>query len=971
MKNKRLWIALFLLFFLCVTESVFANTSKVVRVGVIDFGDFIYWNEQQQQYDGYGVGYLNEISNHCNWEIEYVCGTWEECVAMLRNGEIDFLCPAQKTLAREQEFLFPKYSAGRAETAVYARKGSEQLFYGDADFLMDKDIGVIEGSAQQIAFNNYAIKHGIKYNEIVYESGTKLFEALDKGEIDIFVASSLYSSTDYCVIDRFDVAPFYFMFSPESEQLLNEFDDAVEKLKLNNYNFDSNLFDLYYNNPQSDSDFMLTREEYEYIKESPEITIGFYDGFFPYTDNVDGKMVGICERMTEEIARKTGLNIKMVSVPCNVNPKDVLLADNGIDIMGGIIRSKEYLEDSDLQISDAVFDYEFLAVVAKDTTLSSLNGKTVALPENVSYKADGFEDNYDDLNVLILPDVESCMEAVKRGNADLSILNKYVCTYLLQMPKYDKLKVSRIVRFEESNAFVANKNVDGHLMSILNRAINSMSKDVKNNIIDQYTINNTYNPTVIEYVYIHRHTFILIASIVVVMLIIIAIVYKNMMRVLFEKKQIEASQKEIERSSLTGLYNKHAFYQKAENLIKDNQEVDYSIIIFDFVKFKIINDLFGTTAGDGLLKYFANKLEELVGPHGVAGYRGADNFVICIDSMYVRDIEKLDRELQKFVNEYPIDIKIEICMGIYQVIDRNVAVSLMCDRANMAAESVKGNELLHYAFYDDSMRQKLLQDQEILNEMQNALDHGEFKVFIQPKCRVDSEELVGGESLVRWEHPTKGMISPGVFIPLFENNGFITKLDYYVWEKTCQLIRGWKDAGLKTVPLSVNVSRLNFYLPDFADTFELLLKKYGLNHDDLYLEVTESAYTTESDVIFNQLTMLQDKNFTILMDDFGSGYSSLNMLQEAPVDVLKLDMKFLLGNDEKKRSEVIIEAVIDMAHKLGFRVIAEGVETKEQCDILKRLGCQLAQGYYFSKPISSEDFEEKYLRNGNVQEKDN
>ncbi len=959
---KKKFIIAFALLLVCffVTERVAANNTKTVRVGYIDYGDFIYWNEKTGQADGFGVGYLNEVMNLTDWKIEYVAVNWDKGLEMLRDGSIDILCPAQKTKERQKEFLYSNYAVGTTETVIYVVDNKAEIFYEDYSYLEGKTVGVIDSSAQQKDFRQFIKNNHVKCNEVVFSTATDMQAAVEKREIDAFVTSSLSYFPDCRIIARFDAEPFYFLLGADKHELLSQLDEAVGILKVNKYNFDSDLYNQYYSVRQEDMMPLFTREEQEYINSAPVIKVGMFQNCAPYTDYVDGKMTGICEEMLDEISRRSGLRFQVVPVTPDKKPKDIILGENQIDIMGGVVRSQVYLEDEEIQISDAVFDYNFSVVIKNNSGISSMDYAMIALPRSAVDMQAFLESSFHDVHLLICNDNEACLKAVSDEKADMTILNEYVCTYLLQKPGFSDLSVVPSLRFQGSDCLIANGNVDKRVMSIINKTIQSISESNKLGIIDRYVISNSYQISFWEMLYKNRIRVILYVILVLGFTLVIYRIYDQKKTAIFEKKQAEVSKRQLEISSLTGLYNKHAFYQNAELLMKKNPEKKYLIILVDIEKFKIINDLFGMSTGDGLLRHFAGKLKEMVQDDGIAGYRGADNFAVCVENGHFFDIEKVEKDLQHHINQYPIDIKIQIRIGIYPVTDISVPVSLMCDRANMAAESVKGNELKHYAYYDDSMRQTLLHEQEILNEMQEALEQEQFKVYIQPKCRLDNEELVGGEALVRWIHPTRGVLSPGVFVPLFETNGFITKLDYYVWEQTCKQISKWKKSGIKTVPLSVNVSRLNFYLPGFEEMMDELLERYELTQDDLYFEVTESAYTTESEAIFQQLSRLQQKKYTILMDDFGSGYSSLNMLQEAPVDVLKLDMKFLLGNDDKGRSEVIIESVIQMAHKLGFRVIAEGVETKEQCEMLLRLGCQYGQGYYFSKPISAEDFEKKY-----------
>ena len=285
----------------------------------------------------------------------------------------------------------------------------------------------------------------------------------------------------------------------------------------------------------------------------------------------------------------------------------------------------------------------------------------------------------------------------------------------------------------------------------------------------------------------------------------------------------------------------------------------------------------------------------------------------------------------------------------------------MCDRALIAMGQAQNNGLLEYGVYKEDMRDGLVNEQMIANHMQRALERGEFLIYLQPKYDLAHERIIGAEALVRWRHPQLGFISPSRFVPIFERNGFIYKLDKYIWELACKLLRRELDEGRRALPISINVSRVDLYSPDIVRVIESLVKKYALPPSLLELEITESAYVDNPQHIIDITRELQGKGFVILMDDFGSGYSSLNMLKNLSVDVLKIDMEFLAYNEsveQRARGSSILCSVVKMAKWLQLPVIAEGVETREQVEFLRAIDCECVQGYYFSKPVPVAKYEE-------------
>ena len=418
-------------------------------------------------------------------------------------------------------------------------------------------------------------------------------------------------------------------------------------------------------------------------------------------------------------------------------------------------------------------------------------------------------------------------------------------------------------------------------------------------------------------------------------------------------------------SGKTGIFNKQTFIQKTKEMLSKNKGKLFIFIQFDIDRFKVFNDLFGFSEGDkilmGLGEYFIQNSKK----NTQYGHIYADHFIICTEKDNFSP-ETFVKEITTFTNRLFPKFDFIVRVGLYEVFnDGKIDISLACDRAQLALHSIKADFSARYAFFSDDMITDLKQEQELITDMVIGIRKNEFKIYIQPQYDYTTDSMSGAEALVRWLHPTKGLISPSVFIPVFERNGFITQLDQYIWDKTCAYIRKWKDMGLNPVPISVNVSRRDIYNQNLVAVFSRLLKKYNLTPDSLRLEITESAYMDNPSQLINVVKDLKNLGFCLEMDDFGSGYSSLNTLKDVPVDILKLDMQFIIDSTEKnkskpkhqKRSSNILTSVVRMANLLQLPVIAEGIESKAQADYLKSIGCFHMQGFYFSKPMPAEEFE--------------
>lgn len=417
--------------------------------------------------------------------------------------------------------------------------------------------------------------------------------------------------------------------------------------------------------------------------------------------------------------------------------------------------------------------------------------------------------------------------------------------------------------------------------------------------------------------------------------------------------------KVTERDQLTGLYNKEYFYHYAEQFDLHNENTAMDAIIIDVNHFHMINERHGKAYGDEVLRRIGEFVRGIVMEDGgIVARRGADTFMVYCPhrSDYSDILETANRGLAE--DDHAGSLA-RLRMGVYANTDKSIDVERRFDRAKMAADSVRNNLTRSIALYDSSMHSSEILHAQLLDDFAQALEDRQFAVFYQPKYNILGDEpvLSSAEALVRWIHPELGMVSPGEFIPLFEKNGLIRDLDNFVWREVASQIRGWKQRLGVYVPVSVNVSRVDMFGSDVVSTFKTLLDEFSLSSYDICLEITESAYTEDSDQIIRTVDKLRDCGFRIEMDDFGTGYSSLNMLTSLPIDAIKLDMQFIRAAFSERKDTRMLEVILDISDSLGVPTIAEGVETAEQLATLKAMGCDIVQGYYFSKPVSAPEFE--------------
>jgi len=410
--------------------------------------------------------------------------------------------------------------------------------------------------------------------------------------------------------------------------------------------------------------------------------------------------------------------------------------------------------------------------------------------------------------------------------------------------------------------------------------------------------------------------------------------------------------------ALTGVLQWEPFLKKARDLLdkaeQDKRPQQWSMAFLNVDRFKVFNDLFGRATGDQLLRNLAARLTQLKGVACV-GRVGGDRFVmLCrMEGLELNRFRQVGPELMRRLH---LKYGLHVCCGIYEIDDLTLPVGEICDRAQIAQETISGRSDQCVALYDEELRRSLRWEQEISSQMYEALEQGQFQVYLQPIFSLSSNAPVSAEALVRWIHPERGLIPPNQFIPVLERNGFITRLDQYVWETVFQYLAEFKAAGYPALTISANMSRLDIYNADVCGLLTNMAKKYGIDPAAFHIEVTESAYMDDSQQMLDMTKQLNTAGFAVLIDDFGSGYSSLNMLMNMTVSTLKLDMGFVRSVGSNERTNCVVNSIVRMAKWLEMGVVAEGAETQTHIDYLRSIGCDRVQGYYFSRPVPKDEF---------------
>lgn len=939
---------------ICLSEPILAKAeTNTIKVGYIDQDNFIDYSNGV--YSGYGIEYLDKIAEYTGWQYEYHLDSWENCLAKLETGEIDLVCSAQYTEERAEKYLYSSIPLGYEYTLLYA-DGESDIYFEDYEAMKGKKVGMMSGSYHTDAFENVAVEQNLDFESMYFETEPQIMEALEKGEVDLAAVGSLYSNPDAKVVGIYGACPYYCITGKQNVSLMEELNGALEQIKIEYPDLETELSERYYNHGMISSMPLFTREEHEFIENSAPIVIKLMLGAKPLSYIEDGTPDGIFVDYLNLLSEKSGLDFDIQLETTTITMEQQTLDMKTEDYL--MLRAKRALLNSDtngeLISTNTIFSTNLSYVKRRDAIDNTGKDDFVfAITNEMGYLSTLLSATSENYEIKYYENAQACMEAVLDKEADIAIQDSYMITYLLQKPKYaDKLVECPGKDFYNNMCLIASSDQQ-MLIDILNKSIHHITATDQENIVTMQLLMNPYEQGIGDLLYKYWLPLVIIVVVIITAWSIYTGLLKRMTKLKIQKKEYEILQEKVQRDPVSKAYNRAYFYEKAKEMIQDATE-EMCIVMMDIVNFKVVNDLYGMANGDRLLSQVARELEKLgQGKEFILARFSGDHFYMC---MKKEDFETI-RFPKKF-KTYLGNMDVNATYGVFLIDEQtDVPINIMCDRASLAAHNKEGKRVDYIRFYSDDERTKILREQEIENEMEEALDGNQFCVYVQPKYDLSCEKIVGGEALVRWKHPKKGMIPPGEFIGVFEKNGFIIRLDYFVWEETCKLLSKLKKEGYAGYPISINVSRAHFYGNGLREKLEELVKNYDLNPEELELEITETICAEDPEIIYSKVRSLQAAGFRVAMDDFGSGYSSLNMLKEMPLDIIKMDLKFLDGGDNEEKSHYILQTLISLAHNMQLSVVVEGVETKVQVEFLRGIGSYFAQGYYFSRPVESATYE--------------
>lgn len=676
-----------------------------------------------------------------------------------------------------------------------------------------------------------------------------------------------------------------------------------------------------------------------------------------YCDTDTNEIVGIGTELMRIAAKEAGFNVTYHAIE-EESLKDAL--DNeAYDVIipfGSAITSKEGKSSI---VSDNLFQTPFTLVTLSDKQLPQINDLKIGMLNSLAGGAETVCKLYTGVEITFFDTMDESVKALRNGKVDALLHNSYVWSYVLQKPSYSDLSVQPSAMFSmDFRVGTLDTPTGQEIISRLNNGIAAMTDTQRQAVILDYTTRKLYHYDMGDYLY-EQWKFLLLICLLITALIIIAVQRVRTIR----SEQEEKMRQLIDKDALTGALSLNGFRKRVEELLREYPNAPYLLCYSNIRNFKFINDSLGMEAGDELLRFWAEQTMKVMTDMDVFGRIEADHFAVLRyvtgDELFKKDNSTIFEPLRNFFINRNKEMRVQICTGVYMLKAadyQNINVDQMLDYARVAEKRLRGDHNDGFEFYNIEHWKTGKMIVDITSRLSTALQSGEIQVWYQPQVNFETDKIIGAEALCRWNHAKQGRISPSDFIPALEEAGLIYDLDCYVWETVCKDLQRWNTEG-KCLTVSVNLSRADFAKnPDLPEHFRDLITTYNLTPKQLHLEITETAYVENPELLIATTQKFREYGFLVEMDDFGSGYSSLNMLKEVQVDRVKLDLHFLTETGDQEKGRIIVQHMIQMTHSLGMGIIAEGVERKEQAKFLRELGCTDMQGFYYYKPMPYDEY---------------
>ncbi len=953
--NYKKHLYVFSIFFLAsfiFFETAYAEKLKV-RIG-IDQSQSFYNVTEDGKPIGYSYEYLSYLEEFGALEFIYIYGRREALVNMLRKGDIDLLDHNVKTRQLENEFLFSTLSTGFTNLSLVTTSNNNEFNFNNFQSFNGKNIGHITSEYISDTLSDFASKNTLTFFTHTYPNVLLLDSALSAKNIDLAAKESFNLSRNEKIVANIDTRNFYLMTRQDKAELMS----TINATQLMLYEKHPALIDeLYKKYFSSDySVFNFSQKEIEYVEKLEPLRVLYLENSSPFSSYsvANDKVEGLNIQVWENIAEQTQLKYKLQPV-ANVEEGLELISSKNADLLIAVESHTNIVSNNKIKLSDSYLSIPISIVGIEESIIPS---DVFVFPKSSHTELDYFKSHYPKNQYFLVDTIKEAYDAIVSGKADFTIDNLFSASFLLQQPAYLDLIFVAATYTNDYLSYAISESIEPQLFSIINKAILNFSKQENDSLFLTHTISGTRNENQLSYFLKHYQTELILLLIFIVFtaflfLLFIIFLQANNKKTVWNLAYLD---------QLTKLPNFNKFKIDAQKLLIDNPNTKYAILIMDINKFSLINESRGQEEGDKIIIAMADAMKHFIKEkNDLLSRINADNFVVFYE---VTNFSTNNDQIASFYLPFRDLMKartgltLNFSIGRYTLTHDDKNINEIFEKVNSAHNLAKVNSAISPLYdYDEDLKKLAIRQREIENLMESALENNEFLLYLQPKYSLSNEQVVGAEALVRWNEPNNPkVVYPSEFIPIFEKNGFITKLDFYMFRKACEVIEAWIKEGKEPVTVSVNFSRLHLNNPHFVDDIKKIADGFDIPKKYLEIELTESTMIDNEDALENLVNHLHEAGFKLSMDDFGTGYSSLGLLKNLPVDVIKIDRSFFTNNRYKTRARAVLQSIISMAKALNIHTVAEGVEEQEHIDFLREIGCEQVQGYFYAKPMPAVDF---------------
>ena len=932
------------------------SKGKVVRVGWYDSS----YNtvDAHGRRSGYAYEYQLKIAGYTGWSYEYVNGSWSELLQMLVDGKIDLMSDVSYTEERAKNMLYPNLPMGSEDYYLFVAPSNKEVSSADLSTLDGKRVGANKDSIQASFYRSWAQRNDVNTQIVELEtSEDESLQMLNDGKLDAYVTVDSFVEPERAMpIAKVGSSDYFFAVNKSRPDLLDELNEAMDAIHNENRHFNHEMFDRYIKTVGANA--FLSPGEADWLREHGTIRVGYQDNYLAFcgTDKA-GKLTGALKdylAYASTCMENGKMDFEAKAFPTVEAALDAL-SKGDVDCVFPASLDGYDGEKRGIATTAPLMSTDVYAVVRQENVNNFANREHVVVAVNQGNpNYDTFLiDNFPSWQTVYYETTEDCLKAVFENMADCVLISNYRYNNISRLCEQYNLTTFPTTMHLDSCFAVAKGNPQ--LYSILSKVVTQVPSSTVNSALSHYVTEDAKR-TLGDF--LAQNAAIVMAIVIAVLLVITLLMVRSMRAEKLAKELISAT----ETDALTGLYNRDYFFQYANRMRREQPDVAMDAIVINIERFRSVNALNGWDFGDQVLRVLGSEIRALATENkGIAGRFGADRFDVFCE--HVGDYHNAYERLQSKVESFVPSANIRIRMGVLPEQTQMEPVQ-MFDMARTACNMARESFQEHLIVFDNQVRERELYEDRLLNDLNRALDNFEFEVYYQPKydIQADSPRLVSAEALIRWRHPELGMIAPNDFIPLFEQHGKIEEIDKYAWSEAAKQVARWRTQFGRVIPVSVNLSRMDVFDPELQSTLDGILLENGLDHDAIKLEVTESAYMENADQLIRVVKSLRTTGYTVEMDDFGTGYSSLNMLSTIPIDVLKMDRAFIQNMENDEKTAQLVELIVRIAKSLNLVVVAEGVETETQLRMLRDLGCEVVQGYYFSPPLHPTDFEADHLQ---------